>query len=172
MLKAAWESVKKETIVNCFRHAGFTVGAEAVEEPTEDVEGSEEVVELDEMWSDFSRFVGDASDTLTQDNFVDDDDVSEVVAELTDVEIAAKVTRQRIGIRAAEVEHAVFENIPLPTSSEALAGLFLAQSYCSAMEDTRLKLVECLDMAEQGIIRHVINQKKKQATLPRFFSPQ
>nr|XP_037273159.1 tigger transposable element-derived protein 6-like [Rhipicephalus microplus] len=60
MLKAAWESVNKEMIAKCFRHAGFTVGVDAAEEPTEYVEGSEEVVELDEMWSDLSRFVGDA----------------------------------------------------------------------------------------------------------------
>lgn len=76
MLKAAWESVKKETITNCFRHAGLTVGTEAVEEPTEDVEGSEEVVELDEMWSDFSPLVCNMSDTLTLNDFVGDDDVS------------------------------------------------------------------------------------------------
>ncbi|KAH8028099.1 hypothetical protein HPB51_013146 [Rhipicephalus microplus] len=129
MLKAAWESVKKETIANCFRHADFIVGTEAVEEPTDDVEGSEEVVELDDMWSDFLRFVGDASDTLTLDDFVGNDEASEAVAELNDVEIAAEVTHQRTGIRAAEVEDAVFENIPLPTSSEALAGVAQARRY-------------------------------------------
>ncbi|KAH8020716.1 hypothetical protein HPB51_002665 [Rhipicephalus microplus] len=145
MLKAAWESVKKETIANYFRHAGFTVCAKAVEEPTDDVEGSEEVVELDEMWSDFSRFVGDASDTFKLEDFVGNDDASEAVAELTDMEFAAEVTRQRTEIQAAE--DAVSENIPLPTSSEALAGLAQAWRYCSARERTGLKFVECLDMA-------------------------
>ncbi|KAH8026439.1 hypothetical protein HPB51_020423 [Rhipicephalus microplus] len=113
------------------------------------------------MWSDFSRFVGNASDMLTLDNFVGDDDASEGVAKLTGVEIAAEVTRQQTGIEAAEVEDAVSENAPLLSYSEALAGLALGRRYCSTIEGTGLKFEECLDMAEQGIIRHAINQKKK-----------
>lgn len=67
------------------------------------------------------------------------------------------MTYQQQGIEIADVEAAVSENIPPPTSSEAVAGLALAWRYCSTMEGTGLKFVECLDMVEQGIIQHAIN---------------
>ncbi|KAL1480014.1 hypothetical protein MTO96_051389 [Rhipicephalus appendiculatus] len=110
--------------------------------PTGDgVEGSEEVHELNEMWSDFSRLVGDVSDKLTLDDSVGNNNASEAVAELTDVEIAAEVTRQQSGNAAAEIEVANSENIPPPTTSKAVAGLALAPgrlhiSTCSAMPNS------------------------------------
>lgn len=72
-------------------------------------------------------------------------------------EIVVEVTRQQPWNEAVEVEAADSENIPPPTSSGVVAGLAQTQCYCSTMEGTGLKLVECLDTVEQGIIRHAVN---------------
>lgn len=84
----------------------------------------QEVHKLDQMGRDFSRLVGNVSDTLTLEDFAGDD-ASEAIAKLTDEDLAAEVTHQLPRNKAMEVEAADSENISPPTSSEAGACLAL-----------------------------------------------
>lgn len=176
MLKASWENVKRDTIANCFRHAGFVA---CVEELSEQAEGQSDEVpdeseedrrELGETWDRFSRFVGAVPETMSIDDFVGDDDDA-TTAELTDIEIAAEVAREQ-PVASDEPGPADIEDAaPRPTSSEAVAAIAVLRRYCSAIEGSGLALVDCLDTVEQAVTKHAMNSKK-QATLAQFFSLQ
>lgn len=49
---------------------------------------------LNKTWSEFSRFVGAAPESMTVNDFVGDDNEARTTAELTDVEIITEVTRE------------------------------------------------------------------------------
>ncbi|EEC05910.1 hypothetical protein IscW_ISCW004318 [Ixodes scapularis] len=52
--------------------------------------------ELNETWNEFSQFVGGEPETLIMEDFVGDaDNVTGTTEELTDIEIAAEVVRER-----------------------------------------------------------------------------
>ncbi|XP_075540025.1 uncharacterized protein LOC142574917 [Dermacentor variabilis] len=166
MLKAARDSVRGETIANCFRHAGFVPPEpHASSDDGDDPDEAEaELRELDEACNDFSRFVGDMHATMTVEDFVGGDDTSATTAVLTDAEITAEVSEHPAD--EAQADPADDENIP--TSQEALAALNLLRRHCSAIDRSGFALVECLQTVEQGVIGNAINTKK-QAAITQFF---
>ncbi|MDD9361814.1 MAG: hypothetical protein PV344_02675 [Anaplasma sp.] len=101
------------------------------------------------------------------------DDEAGTTAELTDVEIAAEVTRELAPEEAAtEPGPSNAEDFAsLPTSGEAVAAVALLRRYCSAIDGSGLALVDCLETVEQAVIRHTVNSKK-QVTMRQFFSPE
>ncbi|XP_077533164.1 uncharacterized protein LOC144145425 [Haemaphysalis longicornis] len=170
MLKGAWDDVKQETIANCFRHARFVVGAEESSEEDETSEDFEEPA-LEETLSEFSRFVGAVSESMTIKDFVGDDETG-TTAELTDVEMAAKVTCE-LTSEAVDGEpgpSTTEDPAPLPTAGEAVAAVELLRRYFGGMEGSGLAFVDSLETMEQAVVRHAVNSKK-QSKLLQFFSP-
>ncbi|KAH7949783.1 hypothetical protein HPB49_015343 [Dermacentor silvarum] len=84
-------------------------------------------------------------------------DSTGTTAELTDVEIVAKVTAEQPNKNAAEMDPASADDAPLPTSAES-----------GAIEGTGLSLVDRLDYIEDAVVKHAI-ANKKQATLFQYF---
>ncbi|KAG0433718.1 hypothetical protein HPB47_019664 [Ixodes persulcatus] len=149
MLKAAWENVKQEMIANCFRHAGFVVGAE---EPSEE----------DGAFDDFEEPA--LNKTMTINDFVGDDEEAGTTAKLTDVEIAAEVNREL----ASWLQKRWLPNLALQTPRTSLRSRLRAKL---AIDGSGLALVDCLETVERAVIRHAVNSKK-QSTLRQFFSPE
>ncbi|KAH7978916.1 hypothetical protein HPB49_007426 [Dermacentor silvarum] len=90
-------------------------------------------------------------------------DSTGTTAELTDVEIVAKVTAEQPNENAAEMDPASADDAPLPTSPEVIAALALVRRHCGAIEGTGLSLVDRLDCIEDAVVKHPI-ANKKQAT--------
>ncbi|KAH7985076.1 hypothetical protein HPB49_026612 [Dermacentor silvarum] len=97
-------------------------------------------------------------------------DSTGTTAELTDVEIVAKVTAEQPNENAAEMDPASADDAPLPTSAEVIAALALVRRHCGAIEGTVLSLVDRLDYIEDAVVKHAI-ANKKQATLFQYFKP-
>ncbi|KAH6946987.1 hypothetical protein HPB50_016410 [Hyalomma asiaticum] len=91
-------------------------------------------------------------------------------AELTNVEITAEATAERLNENTAQVDSASADVAPLPTSTEAVAKLAFVCCYCGAIEGTGLSLVERLDYVEDAVVKHTV-ANKKQATLLQYFQP-
>ncbi|KAH7953954.1 hypothetical protein HPB49_014541 [Dermacentor silvarum] len=173
MLKASWDNVKQSTIANCFQHAGFAgCTDEASVEESEDagLACADEESELAETWSKLESFVGAEPQSMCIDDFVGGDDSTGTTAELTNVEIVAKVTAEQPNENAAEMDPASADYAPLPTSAEVIAALALVRRHCGAIEGTGLSLVDRLDYIEDAVVKHAI-ANKKQATLFQYFKP-
>ncbi|KAH7964803.1 hypothetical protein HPB49_001460 [Dermacentor silvarum] len=173
MLKASWDNVKQSTIANCFQHAGFAgcTDEASVEESEEaGLACADEESELAETWSKLESFVGAEPQSMCIDDFVGGDDSTGTTAELTDVEIVAKVTAEQPNENAAEMDPASADDAPLPTSAEVIAALALVRRHCGAIEGTGLLLVDRLDYIEDAVVKHAI-ANKKQATLFQYFKP-
>ncbi|KAH6935109.1 hypothetical protein HPB50_003425 [Hyalomma asiaticum] len=90
-------------------------GGEATEEA-----GLEEERQLEETWSTLERFVGAEPQSMCIEDFVGSDDSTGTMAELTDMEIAAEATAERLNKDTAEVDPTSADVAPLPTSAEAV----------------------------------------------------
>ncbi|KAH7941257.1 hypothetical protein HPB49_011352 [Dermacentor silvarum] len=173
MLKASWDNVKQSTIANCFQHAGFAgcTDEASVEESEEaGLACADEESQLAETWSKLESLVGAEPQSMCIDDFVGGDDSTGTTAELTDVEIVAKVTAEQPNENAAEMDPASADDAPLPTSAEVIAALALVRRHCGVIEGTGLSLVDHLDYIENAVVKHAI-ANKKQATLFQYFKP-
>ncbi|XP_077534396.1 uncharacterized protein LOC144146310 [Haemaphysalis longicornis] len=161
MLKGAWDDVKQETIANCFKHARFVVGAEESSEEDETSEDFEEPA-LEETLSEFSRFVGAVSESMTINDFVGDDETG-TAAELTDGEIAAKVTCE-LTSEAVDGEpgpSTTEDPAPLPTAGEAVAAVELLRRYSGGMEggDTFLRNQDMAGASKWATMKCISNNQ-------------
>ncbi|KAH8033728.1 hypothetical protein HPB51_015717 [Rhipicephalus microplus] len=123
MLSRLWADVKKETIQNCFRHAGFRVPGDETpnSDSTEDTAGV-----FAEVWNELAEFPG-AIDGSTFDEFVSADDVP-IMGQLQDADYIADV----VPTTNQSDSNVEIDDDPLPTSSEVISALALVRRWKAA----------------------------------------
>ncbi|KAH8040612.1 hypothetical protein HPB51_011927 [Rhipicephalus microplus] len=131
MLSRSWADVKKETIQNCFRYAGFRMPGDDTPNPdsTEDTAGVSA-----EVWNELAEFPG-AIDGSTFDEFVSADDDVPIMGQLQDEDYIADV----VPTTSQSNSNMEIDNGPAPTSSEVVRALALidAEEYGEALDLAR-----------------------------------
>ncbi|KAH8001171.1 hypothetical protein HPB51_026326 [Rhipicephalus microplus] len=163
MLSRSWADVKKETIQNCFRHAGFRMPGDDTpnSDSTEDTAGVSA-----EVWNELAQFSG-AIDEWTFDEFVSVDDDVPIMGQLRNEDYIADVV-PTTSQRDSNME---IDDGPLPTSSEANSALALVRSYCLNVEGGGLSCSDSLDNVEACVLPQAaksLTQKK----IRDYFVPQ
>ncbi|KAH8031416.1 hypothetical protein HPB51_017188 [Rhipicephalus microplus] len=108
MLSISWADVK-ETIQNCFRHAGFRMPGDDTpnSDSTEDTAGVSA-----EVWNELAEFLG-AIDGSTFNGFVGADDDVPIMGQLQDEDYIAEV----VPTTSQSDSNMEIDDRPLPTSS-------------------------------------------------------
>ncbi|KAH8036754.1 hypothetical protein HPB51_004268 [Rhipicephalus microplus] len=122
MLSISWAEVNKETIQNCFRHAGFRMPGDDTpnSDSTEDTAGVSAKV-----WNELAGFPG-AIDGSTFDEFVSADDDVPIMGQLQDEDYIADV----VPTTSQTDSNMEIDDGPLPTSSEVISARALVRRYC------------------------------------------
>ncbi|KAH8022484.1 hypothetical protein HPB51_024583 [Rhipicephalus microplus] len=155
MLSRSWADVKKETIQNCFRHAGFRHAGD----DTPNSDSSEDTAGVSaEVWNELEEFPG-AIDGATFDEFISADDKVPIMGQLQDEDYIADIvptTSQSDSIME-------IDDGPLPTSSEVISALALVRCYCLNVEGCGLSCSDSLDNVEACVLSQAgksLTQKK------------
>ena len=161
-LKSAWKRVKVQTVVNCFKRAGFVEEAQFSVESQVEVASinsvnptSQEIVSFQNIWHGLKEIYGDCVPNDMNDYIAVDDKV-ETSSNLTDTPINQAVMDPVVeGENDTDEEEETENEItveanPIPKLSDAYAAMRTLQHYglgcsCPAMEDIVFQLEEILN---------------------------
>ncbi|XP_049268354.1 uncharacterized protein LOC125757154 [Rhipicephalus sanguineus] len=164
MMTGAWNDVKKTTVVNCFRKAGFLASPDDFES---DITADDDMGCLENDFRQLSAFPGAIADGATASDFVGADDDVQAVSDLTDAEIVADVA----GADEADLssDDDADDASKKPCAAAELASAFsLIRRCCGAMEGAGLGYLEGLSNIEDGLMKFMAD-KKKQSNVTDFF---
>ncbi|KAH8038498.1 hypothetical protein HPB51_001671 [Rhipicephalus microplus] len=163
MLSRSWADVKKKTIQNCFRHAGFHMPGD----DTPNFDSTEDTADVSaEVWNELAEFSG-AIDGLTFDKFVSADDDVPIMGQLQDEDYIADV----VPTMSQSDSNMEIDDGPLSTSSEVISALALVRRYCLNVEGCGLSCSDSLDNVEACVLWQAaksLTQKK----IRDYFVPQ
>lgn len=165
-VKSAWKQVKPETVVNCWRKAGF---AELTGES--DIVGmdAESESEARNIWDKLSELLG--SELPNFDDYVAlDDDVAQCTEELTEEEIVKQVRDDRDcvddSVNSSEATEGNDPDRIQVTVQQASAALTTVRDYlliCDTSEDNRNEAILSTDKLEAFLVQQrasMLTQKK------------
>ncbi|KAH8019434.1 hypothetical protein HPB51_019407 [Rhipicephalus microplus] len=155
MLSRSWADVKKESILNCFRHASFRMPGDHTpnSDSTEDTAGVSA-----EVRNELGKFPG-AIDGSTFEEFVSADDDVPIMGQLQNEDYIADV----VPTTSQSDSSMEIDDGPLPTSSEVISALALARCYCLNVEGCGLSCSDSLDNVEVCVLSQaakLLSQKK------------
>ncbi|XP_065293236.1 tigger transposable element-derived protein 6-like [Dermacentor albipictus] len=165
MLAGAWNDVKKSTIVNCIRKAGFVVAADDGCLDNEDDAGC-----LDSKFRELSAFPGPIPGGVTARDFVSADDGVQAVADRADVELVADIMGDE-DADSSSGEGSNKEDQPPCTVAELASAFSVIRRCWGTMEGAGLCHLDTVDKLEDSL-RNLMVQKKKQAKVTDFFLPK
>ena len=161
-LKSAWKRVKVQTVVNCFKQAGFVKEAHCLVESQLEVAStnsvnltSQEIISLQNIWHGLKEIYGDCVPNDLNDYIAVDDKI-ETSPNLTDTQINRVVMDPVVeGENDTDEEEEnenqiIVEENPIPKLSDAYAAMRTLQRYglgcsCPAMENIVFQLEEILN---------------------------
>ncbi|KAH8031760.1 hypothetical protein HPB51_020831 [Rhipicephalus microplus] len=122
MLSRSWANVKKETIQNCFRHAGFRMPGDDTpnSDSTEDTAGIST-----EVWNELTEFPGAIKGSTFDESVSADDDVP-IMGQLQDEDYIADV----VPTTSQSDSNMEIEDSQLPTSSEVISAIEFVRRFC------------------------------------------
>ncbi|GFR59698.1 tigger transposable element-derived protein [Elysia marginata] len=157
----AWDEVKQETIVNCFRHAGFKV-SESESDP--DANSAESQQQPD---TELSHLYSQLRDTETAlDDFLHVDDEVISTKELTTQEIVEKV-QLRGGNETGDEDEDESEPIPIVSSKTATEAITALQQFLMQQEDGSTLLKDINKF--KNFVEKTALRQRKQTTITDFF---
>ena len=145
LLSEAWDSVKVETVANCFKHAGFTI---------EDQNGAAEDIDvLQDV-----NLPGSMTREELEDH-INIDEEADVVGESTDQELMEQVKRDKI-----EEED---DGEDVPSNINVLDALKVVRSYAqhNVLNNAMFSLREI-----ENHLAVAVHAKKSQSSITSFFS--
>ncbi|KAG0421316.1 hypothetical protein HPB47_002782 [Ixodes persulcatus] len=148
MLNGAWNDVTKDTIRNCFRHAGLCMENDEAPIPAETAEDGD----IAELWEELGCLAGAVPDGVGLDDFVMIDDDIAVGETPSDKDIAADVATAAATDDAEEAGNSESEEPPRPTLHEALSAVDGLRRYCSGIEGSGLEFARAVSCVENGIL--------------------
>lgn len=166
MMAAAWSTLKRETIFNCFKHCGFgnnqaaTSSTEAEDEPAS--EQAEDAL-IASQWMDLEDKGFVAAD-LQLDDFVNVDANVEVYEELTDAETVESVQKRGDVSSSGEDDP---QDTPTPaTASKVMDAFDIIRKVIGAHDDdiAMALLTDC-----EARVMPLLAVKRKQARLTDFW---
>ncbi|PSN41431.1 hypothetical protein C0J52_22653 [Blattella germanica] len=169
MCHTAWSQVKDGTIANCFRKAGFIKKNEQAE-PIDEVQDAD--VSPLEAWDD--------SVGVTFEEYVKLDENVEVCGEISDKDILAEVLNNNGGGNSSgegeeeeeeeeEEELVEGDEMPIPSSSEALRHLHEFRRYVEGQDNVSGVVFESLNVLEKFASLKRLNSAK-QTDISSFFA--
>ena len=130
-LRSAWRKVKRSTIRNCFRHAGFGKSEEAAKEEQDEETDSSVIEEANKKGivseSLFEEYVSIDNEVLTSDVTTDED----ILNELKQKNITHKIDDEQDG----EEQDADTESQDLISINEAATALKTVQKFLMQQEN-------------------------------------
>ncbi|KAH8028546.1 hypothetical protein HPB51_017672 [Rhipicephalus microplus] len=166
MLSRSYADVMKDTIQNCFRHAGFRM-------PGDDTRNSNDSTEVTsgvstEVWNELAELPG-AVDGSTFDELVGADDDVAIRSQLQDEDYIADV---RLTMSQSDSNKEIDDG-SLPTSSEVISALALVRRYCVNVEGYDLSCCDSLDNVEGCLLAQAAKSKSlTQKKIRDYFVPQ
>ncbi|XP_064459053.1 tigger transposable element-derived protein 6-like [Ornithodoros turicata] len=170
MMAGAWNDVKRETVANCFRKAGFVAVAD--EACADALDDDDFEYALDDELRKVAEFPEAVPTDLTAHDFVSADDNVHVVAEMTDADIIVDVAGDDGDSSGDEGSlGGVNSDDVMPTATEIASAFATIRRCCGAIEGAGLSHLGGLEKIENSVM-DFMTRNKRQAQLTEFFRPK